>query len=65
MAYAGGTLQTGYGAGWSTGPAQSTGSVTITGTTVVDDFNTDGATTITIIGKPYKIPGGGILSLIG
>ena len=66
-AYPGGTLQTGFGAGWNPGPAQSTaaGSVTITGTTVVDDFNTDGATTITIIGKPYKLPGGGILSLLG
>jgi hypothetical protein len=64
-AFAGGTLQTGFGAGWSVGPAVSTGSVTITGTTVVDAFNTDGATTITIIGKPYRIPGGGALSLIG
>jgi Putative Flp pilus-assembly TadE/G-like len=63
-AYPGGTLQTGYGAGWST-PAPSTGSVTITGTTVVDAFNTDGGTTITIIGKPYTVPGGGTLSLLG
>jgi len=65
--YAGGTLQTGYGTGW-TGPAAPTpsaGSVKITGTAIVDDFNTDGATTITILGEPYTLPGGGKLSLIG
>jgi hypothetical protein len=63
--YAGGTLQTGFGAGWTTGPTKSAGSVTITGTTIVDDFNTDGATSITILGQPYTLPGGGGLSLIG
>jgi len=63
--YAGGTLQTGYGAGWSNGPAPSAGSVTLTGTAIVDDFNTDGATTITILGKPYTVPGNSQLSLIG
>jgi Flp pilus assembly protein TadG len=64
--YAGGTLQAGYGAGWSDPPASSgTGSVTITGTAIVDDFNTDGSTGITILGKPYDLPGGGSLSLVG
>lgn len=63
--YAGGTLQTGYGAGWSSGPPQSGGSVTLNGTAIVDDFNTDGATTITILGQPYALPGGSSLSLIG
>jgi hypothetical protein len=63
--YAGGTLQTGYGAGWTGGPAASAGSVTITGTSIVDDFNTDGGTTITIVGQPYSLPGSGSLSLVG
>jgi len=65
--YAGGTLQTGYGTGWTgpAAPAPSAGSVKITGTAIVDDFNTDGATTITILGEPYTLPGGGKLSLIG
>ncbi len=63
--YAGGTLQAGFGAGWSPGPAQSTGSVTLTGTAIVDDFNTDGGTQITILGKPYSLPGDSTLSLIG
>jgi hypothetical protein len=65
--YAGGTLQTGFGAGWtsSTGPTPSTGSVTLNGTAIVDDFNTDGNTSITIVGQPYKLPGAGLLSLIG
>ena len=65
--YQGGTLQTGFGAGWATGdgPTESSGSFTLNGTAVVDDFNTDGATTITILGKPYSLPGGGALSLIG
>jgi hypothetical protein len=55
--FAGGTLQAGFGAGWSDGPAQSSGSVTVNGTTVVDDYNTDGATNMTIIGQPYSFPG--------
>jgi hypothetical protein len=63
--YAGGTLQTGFGAGWSDGPAQSTGSVTLNGTAIVDDFNTDGQTDITILGQPYEVPGSTSLSLIG
>ena len=49
----------------STGPTPSTGSVTLNGTAIVDDFNTDGNTDITILGQPYKVPGGGSLSLIG
>jgi hypothetical protein len=64
--YAGGTLQTGFGAGWgSAGPPESGGSVTITGIAIVDDFNTDGATTITIVGQPYSLPGANHLSFIG
>jgi hypothetical protein len=63
--YAGGTLQTGYGTGWTNGPAQSGGSFQLNGTAIVDDFNTDGDTTITILGQPYTLPGGGSLSLIG
>jgi hypothetical protein len=64
--YAGGTLQAGYGTGWSGGPTESGGSVTLTGTAIVDDFNTDGSTTsITIIGEPYTLPGASNLSLIG
>ncbi|MGH7722522.1 MAG: TadE/TadG family type IV pilus assembly protein [Candidatus Dormibacteria bacterium] len=64
--YAGGTLQTGNGAGWSSaGPAPSAGSFTVNGTCVVDQFNTDGATTITILGQPYTLPGNGGLSLVG
>jgi type II secretory pathway pseudopilin PulG len=65
--YAGGTLQTGFGAGWTsaTGPTPSAGSVTINGTAIVDDFNTDGNTNITILGQPYNVPGSGSLSFIG
>ena len=65
--YAGGTLQTGYGAGWpaSPGPTPSSGTVTLTGTAIVDDFNTDGGTSIDIVGEPYTLPGGSNLSLIG
>lgn len=65
--YAGGTLQTGFGAGWAvgSGPAESAGSVTLTGTVIVDDFNTDGTTGITIIGEPYTLAGATNLSLIG
>jgi hypothetical protein len=65
--YAGGTLQAGYGAGWSNGPPESTnaGSVQLNGTAVVDDFNTDGATTITIVGGSYTPSGINGLSLIG
>lgn len=63
--YAGGSLQTGFGAGWNPGPTPSSGSVTLNGTAIVDNFNTDGNTTITIVGQPYKLPGGGELSLIG
>jgi hypothetical protein len=65
--YAGGTLQTGFGAGWTaaTGPTPSTGSVTLNGTAIVDDFNTDGNTNITILGQPYQVPGSGNLSFIG
>ena len=65
--YAGGTLQTGFGAGWTslTGPTPSAGSVQLNGTAIVDDFNTDGNTNITILGQPYKVPGSGSLSLIG
>jgi hypothetical protein len=65
--YAGGTLQTGFGAGWAvgSGPAESAGAVTLTGTAIVDDFNTDGATDITIIGEPYTLAGTTNLSLIG
>lgn len=64
--YAGGTLQTGNGAGWSSGgPTPSAGAFTVNGTCIVDQFNTDGATTITIFGQPYTLPGSGGLSLIG
>ncbi len=65
--YAGGTLQTGFGAGWTsaTGPTPSTGSLTINGTAIVDDFNTDGNTNITILGQPYNVPGSSSLSFIG
>ena len=63
--YAGGTLQGGYGAGWSDGPPQSGGSVTIDGTCIVDQFNTDGATSMTILGKSYALPGAGKLSFVG
>jgi hypothetical protein len=63
--YAGGTLQSGYGTGWSNGPAESGGSVTITGSAIVDDFNTDGNTDCTIIGQPYSLSGTSNLSLIG
>jgi hypothetical protein len=65
--YGGGTLQTGFGAGWTsaTGPTPSGGSVTLNGTAIVDDFNTDGNTNITILGQPYKVPGADGLSFIG
>jgi hypothetical protein len=63
--YQGGTLQTGFGTGWSNGPAQSGGSVTLNGTAVVDDFNTDGTTNITIAGGTYTPPNGNGLQLIG
>jgi hypothetical protein len=53
----GGTLQAGIGAG--THPNPSTGSVTIKGPCIVEDFNTDGSTTITIDGSnnQYSLPG--------
>jgi hypothetical protein len=60
----GGTLQAGYGitsdsgAGWN--PSTTTSSVTVNGICVVDDFNTDGATNITILGTTYKFPTGGL-----
>jgi hypothetical protein len=54
--YAGGTLQTGYGTGWSDGPPESAGTVTLSGAAVVDDFNTDGSTTITLFEAPYALP---------
>jgi hypothetical protein len=63
--YDGGTLQTGYGTDWSDGPTESSGSVLINGTAVVDDFNTDGTTDITIAGGSYTPPGGNHLQLIG
>jgi Flp pilus assembly protein TadG len=63
--YGGGTLQAGYGTGWSSGPAGSSGTVKLTGSAIVDNFNTDGDTGITIIGQPYTLPGASTLSLIG
>jgi hypothetical protein len=64
--YPAGTLQTGYGTGWgTTGPQESAGSVLINGTAVVDDFNTDGTTNITIAGGSYSPPGANGLQLIG
>lgn len=65
--YQGGTLQTGFGTGWTNGPAPSTatGSVTLNGTAVVDDFNTDGYTAITIEGGTYTPPSANGLQLIG
>jgi hypothetical protein len=63
--YQGGTLQTGYGTGWVNGPTQSGGSVSLNGTAIVDDFNTDGGTNITITGLSYSLTGAQTLSLIG
>lgn len=57
--YNGGTLQTGFGTGWSHGPQPSSGSVTVNGICLVDDFNTDGTGAITINGQPYSFPTGG------
>jgi hypothetical protein len=60
----GGTLQAGYGitsnsgSGWN--PSTSSSSVTVNGICIVDDFNTDGATDITILGTTYKFPNGGL-----
>jgi hypothetical protein len=60
----GGTMQAGYGitsnsgAGWN--PSTTTSSVTVNGICVVDDFNTDGATDITILGSKYNFPNGGL-----
>jgi hypothetical protein len=60
----GGSLQAGYGitspsgAGWNASTSSS--SVTVNGICVVDDFNTDGATDITILGTTYKFPNGGL-----
>jgi hypothetical protein len=53
----GGTLQAGIGAG--NHPNPSSGSVTINGPCIVEDFNTDGNTTITIDGSKnqYALPG--------
>jgi hypothetical protein len=55
--HTGGTLQAGAGTG--THPYQSAGSVTILGPSIVEDFNTDGQTTITIDGSlnSYALPG--------
>jgi hypothetical protein len=55
--YAGGTLQAGYGTGWSNGPAPSAGSVTLTGSAIVDDVSTEGATTVTVLGQPFALTG--------
>jgi hypothetical protein len=55
--YQGGTLQTGFGTNWSDGPAESSGSVIINGPAVVDDFNTDGTTNMTIASGTYSPPG--------
>jgi hypothetical protein len=64
--YQGGTLQTGYGTGGSTGWNPSNGKVVVNGITVVDDFNTDGNTPIYIMGGSYQFPNGlGGLSLTG
>jgi Flp pilus assembly protein TadG len=54
----GGMLQTGVGTGTNY-PKTSTGTVTINGPSVVEDFNTDGATTIVIDGtkNTYNLPG--------
>ena len=54
----GGMLQTGAGTG-ANYPYTSTGTVTINGPCVVEDFNTDGATTIIIDGtkNTYNLPG--------
>ena len=56
--HSGGILQAGLGQG-SPFPVGSTGSVTINGPCVVDDFNTDGGTTIVIDGRnnTYQLPG--------
>ncbi|MGH9018650.1 MAG: hypothetical protein ACRDY1_12950, partial [Acidimicrobiales bacterium] len=58
--YAGGTLQAGYGTGWSDGPAESGGSVTLAGTAVADDFDTAGTTDMAIIQSPYSLPSAGL-----
>ena len=64
--YAGGTMQSGNGADWSSGgPPESSGSVTVTGTCIVDQFNTDGQTTVTIAGRPFALPGASTATLIG
>jgi len=39
--------------------------VTINGTCLVGDFNTDGGANITIFGQPFSLPGAGRLSFIG
>lgn len=56
--HSGGILQAGLGQG-SPFPVGSTGSVTINGPSIVDDFNTDGGTTIVIDGRnnTYQLPG--------
>jgi hypothetical protein len=53
--YPGGIVQTGMGTG--TSQTASSGSVTINGTCIVDDFVTDGNSTITVNGAPYTLPG--------
>ncbi len=53
--YPGGIVQTGMGTGSS--QTASSGSVTINGTCIVDDFVTDGNSTITVNGAPYTLPG--------
>jgi hypothetical protein len=63
--YAGGTLQAGYGTGWIDGPVQSSGSVTLVGTAVTDDFDTGGSTDMTIIEKPYMLPSAGRRRALG
>ena len=53
--YPGGIVQTGMGTG--TSQTASSGSVTINGTCIVDDFVTDGNSTITVNGAAYTLPG--------
>jgi hypothetical protein len=53
--YPGGIVQTGMGTG--SNQTASSGSVTINGTCIVDDFVTDGNSTITVNGAPYTLPG--------
>ncbi len=65
--YAGGTLQTGFGAGWASRPGAVPRRARSRSTALPSSMTSTptGAPNITILGQPYQVPGSSSLSLIG